>query len=310
MFKRKKVQTNSPAKKKKIAPIVIAVIVVLGIIGSFGNNDTQAARTSPPESEISSKSIQNIGEKEDSEKIFSGLTITPHTVILEYSNKTVDPLSLVDVSSKDFEITVKNDINLSKLGYQTITYQAKKGKETKTFDVKFEIIDSKLPSIDLAETDIKIDIGSNFDLKEVIRQVSDSVDGDLPYLESPSSGTAGYWFSGSFDANTPGYYPITLSAVDRNGNISEKALSVTVNQPESVAYFPSERETSTSTYVEYESDPSTSVYSYVLNTNTMKFHYPGCRDVSRIKPANRQDVEETREDIISWGYLPCKHCNP
>ena len=50
--------------------------------------------------------------------------------------------------------------------------------------------------------------------------------------------------------------------------------------------------------------------TYVLNTNTHKFHTPSCSSVLDIKPANRQDVTWTREEIISKGYDPCKRCNP
>lgn len=50
--------------------------------------------------------------------------------------------------------------------------------------------------------------------------------------------------------------------------------------------------------------------SYVLNTNTHKFHLPGCPSVETISPKNRKDVNESREQIISEGYAPCKRCNP
>lgn len=50
--------------------------------------------------------------------------------------------------------------------------------------------------------------------------------------------------------------------------------------------------------------------SYVLNTNTMKFHRPDCRAVSRMKPENRQDYTGTRESLISQGYSPCGICHP
>lgn len=50
--------------------------------------------------------------------------------------------------------------------------------------------------------------------------------------------------------------------------------------------------------------------SYVLNTNTHKFHLPGCASVETISPKNRKDVNESREQIISEGYAPCKRCNP
>ena len=50
--------------------------------------------------------------------------------------------------------------------------------------------------------------------------------------------------------------------------------------------------------------------SYVLNTNTHKFHLPSCSSVETISPKNRKDVNESREQIISEGYAPCKRCNP
>lgn len=54
----------------------------------------------------------------------------------------------------------------------------------------------------------------------------------------------------------------------------------------------------------------TTAGSYVLNTNTHKFHLPGCASVETISPKNRKDVNESREQIISEGYAPCKRCNP
>ena len=54
----------------------------------------------------------------------------------------------------------------------------------------------------------------------------------------------------------------------------------------------------------------TTAGSYVLNTNSHKFHRPGCSSVDTISPKNRKDVNESREQIISEGYAPCKRCNP
>ena len=55
---------------------------------------------------------------------------------------------------------------------------------------------------------------------------------------------------------------------------------------------------------------SAQVKSYVLNTNTKKFHVPGCSSVKKMKDANRQDVESTRSDLLAQGYEPCQKCNP
>lgn len=50
--------------------------------------------------------------------------------------------------------------------------------------------------------------------------------------------------------------------------------------------------------------------SYVLNTSTMKFHRPSCRDVPRIASQNYATSSQSRSDLISRGYGPCGHCNP
>lgn len=52
------------------------------------------------------------------------------------------------------------------------------------------------------------------------------------------------------------------------------------------------------------------VAEYVLNTNSKKFHIPSCSSVDQMSPKNREDVENTRENLIAKGYDPCKRCNP
>ena len=50
--------------------------------------------------------------------------------------------------------------------------------------------------------------------------------------------------------------------------------------------------------------------TYVLNTNTKKFHYPTCSSVDDMKEKNKQIYTGSREEIINMGYVPCKRCNP
>ena len=50
--------------------------------------------------------------------------------------------------------------------------------------------------------------------------------------------------------------------------------------------------------------------SYVVNTNTGKFHYPSCSRVGDIKAENRWDYTGSRDDLIAQGYVPCKRCDP
>lgn len=49
---------------------------------------------------------------------------------------------------------------------------------------------------------------------------------------------------------------------------------------------------------------------YVLNTNSKKFHLPGCSSVQQISDKNKAEWDGTRDDLISQGYAPCKQCNP
>ena len=55
---------------------------------------------------------------------------------------------------------------------------------------------------------------------------------------------------------------------------------------------------------------STEQGSYVLNTNTHKFHRPACGSVSEMKAANREDFEGSRAELLRQGYEPCQNCNP
>lgn len=50
--------------------------------------------------------------------------------------------------------------------------------------------------------------------------------------------------------------------------------------------------------------------TYILNTNTKKFHYPKCKSVSQMKDKNKQEFYGTRDEVIAAGYSPCGNCNP
>jgi DNA-entry nuclease len=57
-------------------------------------------------------------------------------------------------------------------------------------------------------------------------------------------------------------------------------------------------------------DQTSQQYSYVVNTNTKKFHYPTCSSVSDMKEKNKMYYEGTRDELVNLGYDPCKRCNP
>ncbi len=49
---------------------------------------------------------------------------------------------------------------------------------------------------------------------------------------------------------------------------------------------------------------------YVLNTNSMMFHYPTCGSGGLISAKNKAYYYGTREELIEKGYSPCGNCHP
>jgi DNA-entry nuclease len=61
------------------------------------------------------------------------------------------------------------------------------------------------------------------------------------------------------------------------------------------------------TQPEFETQGKT---TYILNTNTKKFHYPDCSSVNDMKEKNKQVFMGSRDDAIELGYTPCRKCRP
>ncbi|UUX34468.1 DNA/RNA non-specific endonuclease [Fundicoccus culcitae] len=49
--------------------------------------------------------------------------------------------------------------------------------------------------------------------------------------------------------------------------------------------------------------------TYIVNTNTGKFHYADCSSVNDMAEHNKMPMNDY-DQIISMGYVPCKRCNP
>lgn len=50
--------------------------------------------------------------------------------------------------------------------------------------------------------------------------------------------------------------------------------------------------------------------TYILNTNTKKFHKPDCYSVKQMSEKNKKKYKGSRKSLINEGYSPCKNCNP
>lgn len=63
-------------------------------------------------------------------------------------------------------------------------------------------------------------------------------------------------------------------------------------------------------YNDAEETPQSGGGTYVLNTNTKKFHVPDCESVGKMKEKNKSEFSGSRDEVIAMGYSPCKRCNP
>ena len=62
--------------------------------------------------------------------------------------------------------------------------------------------------------------------------------------------------------------------------------------------------------IEEPQQPDTISETYILNTNSRKFHRPDCSSASQISDANREEYTGTREELIEQGYTPYGYCKP
>ena len=50
--------------------------------------------------------------------------------------------------------------------------------------------------------------------------------------------------------------------------------------------------------------------TYILNTNSKKFHSPSCSSVNKMAEKNKQEYSGNKNDLIAQGYSACGICKP
>ena len=127
----------------------------------------------------------------------------------------------------------------------------------------------------------------------------------IVYLDDAGQPKDGYVKESNFEQ-------LTLAELAKEMTDPAKALIVSqlMELAESSPLFlgePSVKYTSAAAETGGSSDPKT---TYILNTNTHKFHIPSCGSVKKMKEKNKKSYTGTREEVINMGYVPCKNCNP
>lgn len=59
---------------------------------------------------------------------------------------------------------------------------------------------------------------------------------------------------------------------------------------------------------ETTTEKSNNIETFVLNTNSGKFHTPDCESVQSMSEKNKKEITSTYDDMINNGYTPCKNC--
>lgn len=94
---------------------------------------------------------------------------------------------------------------------------------------------------------------------------------------------------------------------------TEATTKATTTTAETTTVAPTEAPTDPPAPVQEEvpaEQPAANTFTYVINTNSGKFHYPNCSSAKKISDENRSEYTGTRDELIAQGYDPCERCNP
>ena len=144
-----------------------------------------------------------------------------------------------------------------------------------------------------------------------------ALSGEVASVEEPVADLSGYQYI--LNTNTKRIHLPTCSSVTEMSEKNKQGSNASCDDLLAQGYTPCGRchpcEVPASAAPAAKSEPApapaqTASETYVLNTNTKKFHRAGCSSASDIKASNRKDTNESRDSLIAQGYSPCKRCNP
>ena len=153
-----------------------------------------------------------------------GSTFDVHTLVAEHTG----------------DLKIDGQIDASAIG----TYPVKlilSGKESKfgltnskTFTASVNVVDTKPAEITLAASSVDIKAGSSYDLFSNITSVIDPIDGSL--TASTENGKGNYTVAVDGDISKAGTYTATVTATDKNGNVSTASYTINVTSNVTRAY--------------------------------------------------------------------------
>lgn len=167
-------------------------------------------------------------------KVYQSIDVTvSNSAVIEYGSPNYDIRTVVD--SVDGEIvSIKKDIDTTKVGPQEIIVEVEKNQIIKEIPIMVEVKDTIAPKIQLKKEVISLTEGDSFDALSNLTSVYDKVDGELEYqkqeIVNSEVDTNYYTVDSNVNSDVPGTYEVTVTAVDQYGNESMVTYSVEVSE--------------------------------------------------------------------------------
>ncbi len=181
-------------------------------------------------------------KKYDESVIYDNLDVSFTDKVFEYGNK-IDLKSFFKKNDKNYKYSIVKDVNTSKVGKQQVEVQVEYKGVSKVIPVKVDVVDTVAPLLELKEESITIDEGNDITLKDNISKAIDNNE-DIGYKSSSDvkGGDTNYYTvnTNGFDKDKPGDYTVSVVAVDKVGNKTEKSFKVNVKEvvkPEPVPVY-------------------------------------------------------------------------
>lgn len=100
------------------------------------------------------------------------------------------------------------------------------------------------------------------------------------------------------------------SVEDDGEGVSYNVFIYNVQPGISIDYATGRSRETKGTQTDYYEEEESEDHTYILNTNTMKYHKPTCSGVQDMNPANRKKFSGNRKELEKRGYEPCGRCRP
>lgn len=166
----------------------------------------------------------------------SKLEVTiPESVTLEYGTELkYEELFVAASSDEDVKVSSVTGFDAKKCGEQqvNVVYTNEKGNKEVEATVKVVVNDTQKPMISLAKEKITVECGDKLNLKDLVKEVKDPVDGTLNYSDKKIDSYGWFFDKGDLDLKKAGTYEVKVISVDLNKNTSEEKITVTVKEKE------------------------------------------------------------------------------